>query len=66
MSEQPNLDRRKIYLGYALLGGMTFAAVVLAVLIDNTSARVLFGMVAAFGIFRMVKLQRSLKSAPLR
>ena len=64
MDDAPKLDPTKIRVGYAFVGVMIAAAVVLAILIDNTTGRILFAMVALFGVYRLVKLQRMLRTPP--
>lgn len=62
--DTPRIDMTKIRIGYAVVGAMVLAAIVAAVVIDNTSGRVLFGLVALFGVYRFVRLQRSLRTPP--
>ncbi len=66
MNDVPQLDPKKIRIGYAFIGVMILAAVVLAIVIPNTSGRLVFALVALFGVYRLVKLQRSLRTPPTR
>lgn len=64
MNDAPQLDPQKIRMGYAVIGVMILAAVVLAIVIDNNSGRAVFALVALFGVYRLAKLQRSLRTPP--
>ncbi len=64
MADTPQLDPTKIRIGYAIVGLMVLAAVIAAIVVDNTGGRVMFALVAVFGAYRFVKLQRSLRTPP--
>jgi 4-hydroxybenzoate polyprenyltransferase len=60
----PPIDQTRIRIGFALIAVVMVAAIVLAILIQNTSGRLVFGLVALFGAYRLFKLWRLMKQPP--
>jgi hypothetical protein len=63
-STPPSIDLQKVRIGYAFIGVVMVVSLILAVVLSNWSARLVFALVFVFGGYRLFKLNRSLRQPP--